>query len=84
VLSKDVSYGISNCSMHALFHMFQMTRIQWYFQISVMRISEVDENEIVPPSYDPMCATLSKGCYPVLIVDHAKLVDRAYGPAEGR
>jgi len=49
-----------------------------------MRASAVDENEIVPPSYDPMCATLKKGCYPALVIDPAKLVDHAYGPAEGR
>ena len=44
----------------------------------------VDENQTVDPSYDPMCATLSKGCYPVLIHDPAKLVDPATGPAEAR
>mmetsp|Transcript_11454 Transcript_11454/g.16684 ORF Transcript_11454/g.16684 Transcript_11454/m.16684 type:complete len:689 (-) Transcript_11454:183-2249(-) len=44
----------------------------------------VDENEIVQPSYDPMCATLSKGCYPVLIIDPEKLVDPQYGPVEAR
>ena len=44
----------------------------------------VNENETVTPSYDPMCATLSKGCYPVLIVDPEKLVDPILGPAEAR
>ncbi len=44
----------------------------------------VDESETVTPSYDPMCATLSKGCYPVLIIDPDKLVDPTYGPAEAR
>eukprot|EP00551_Chaetoceros_affinis_P006475 CAMPEP_0203662092 /NCGR_PEP_ID=MMETSP0090-20130426/179_1 /ASSEMBLY_ACC=CAM_ASM_001088 /TAXON_ID=426623 /ORGANISM="Chaetoceros affinis, Strain CCMP159" /LENGTH=716 /DNA_ID=CAMNT_0050524837 /DNA_START=368 /DNA_END=2518 /DNA_ORIENTATION=- len=44
----------------------------------------VDENETVTPSYDPMCATLTKGCYPVLIVDPEKLVDPILGPAEAR
>ncbi len=64
---------------------WQMSILPNFFSKHEMRHGRfVDENEIVPPSYDPMCATLSKGCYPVLIVDHAKLVDRAYGPAEGR
>mmetsp|Transcript_18541 Transcript_18541/g.21397 ORF Transcript_18541/g.21397 Transcript_18541/m.21397 type:complete len:712 (+) Transcript_18541:74-2209(+) len=44
----------------------------------------VDENEVVDPSYDPMCATLSMGCYPVLVIDPLKLVDPDYGPAEAR
>ena len=44
----------------------------------------VDEGEVVEPSYDPMCATLSKGCYPVLVIDPLKLVDPDYGPAEAR
>ena len=30
------------------------------------------------------CATLSKGCYPVLVVDPDKLVDPDYGPDEAR
>mmetsp|Transcript_17618 Transcript_17618/g.26371 ORF Transcript_17618/g.26371 Transcript_17618/m.26371 type:complete len:480 (-) Transcript_17618:224-1663(-) len=44
----------------------------------------VEENETITPSYDPMCATLSKGCYPVLIIDPERLVDPELGPAEGR
>ena len=44
----------------------------------------VDENETVTPSYDPMCATLTKGCYPQLLVDPEKLVDPDYGPIEAR
>ncbi len=44
----------------------------------------VDENATVPDSYDPMCSTLSKGCYPVLVVDPAKLVEPGHGPIEAR
>ena len=45
----------------------------------------VDENiDVDTPSYDPMCATLSKGCYPVAVIDPDKLVDPVYGPAEAR
>ena len=44
----------------------------------------VEENETVADNYDPMCATLENGCYPVLVVDPAKLVDPDYGPAESR
>jgi len=31
-----------------------------------------------------MCSTLTKGCYPVLVVDPEKLIDRTEGPAESR
>ncbi len=47
----------------------------------------VHDNETVAAAqdnYDPMCATLSKGCYPVLVIDPAKLVDPVSGPAESR
>lgn len=44
----------------------------------------VDEDEVVTPSYDPMCATITSGCYPVLVIDPEKLVDPIYGPAESR
>ena len=44
----------------------------------------VDKNETVVESYDPMCATLSKGCYPVLVIDPAKLVEHGYGHVESR
>ena len=44
----------------------------------------VTELNGVTGSYDPMCATLSKGCYPVLILDPEKLADPEYGPAESR
>ena len=44
----------------------------------------VGENDTVPDSYDPMCSTVTKGCYPVAIIDPEKLVDPLYGPAEGR
>jgi hypothetical protein len=64
---------------------WQMSILPNYFTKHEMRHGRfVDENEIVPPSYDPMCATLSQGCYPVLIVDPDKLVDPQYGPAEAR
>ena len=44
----------------------------------------VDEGEVVEHNIDPMCATLSEGCYPVLVIDPLKLVDPEYGPAEAR
>ena len=44
----------------------------------------IEEGQVVQPSYDPMCDTLSKGCYPVLALDPDKLVDPQYGPAEAR
>ncbi len=44
----------------------------------------VDEGEEVDPNYDPMCATLSEGCYPALVIDPQKLVHSEYGPAEAR
>ena len=44
----------------------------------------VGEEEVLPDSYDPMCATLTKGCYPVLVIDPEKLVDPIYGPVESR
>ena len=44
----------------------------------------VGENDTVTPSYDPMCATLSEGCYPVAVIDPVKLVENDYGPMEAR
>ena len=44
----------------------------------------VDENQTITPSYDPMCTTLSKGCYPVLVFDPSKLIDLDYGANESR
>ena len=56
-----------------------------YFTKHEMRHGRfVGENETVTPSFDPMCATLSKGCYPALVIDPAKLVDHDYGAAEAR
>lgn len=56
-----------------------------YFTKHEMRHGRfVNENETVTPSYDPMCATLSKGCYPVLVIDPAKLVEPGHGPIENR
>ena len=64
---------------------WQMSILPNFFSKHEMRHGRfVDENELVPPSYDPLCATLSQGCYPVLIVDPDKLVDPQYGPAEAR
>lgn len=34
--------------------------------------------------YDPMCATIDQGCYPVRIISAEKLVVPETGPAEGR
>ena len=64
---------------------WQMAILPNFFTKHEMRHGRfVDENETVPESYDPMCATLSKGCYPVLVIDPAKLVEPGYGPIESR
>jgi len=64
---------------------WQMSILPNYFTKHEMRHGRfVDEDEIVTPSYDPMCATLSEGCYPQLVIDPVKLVDPLYGPAEAR
>ena len=44
----------------------------------------MDKGEVFEPSYDPMCATISKGCYLVFVIDPLKLVDPDYGIAEAR
>ena len=54
------------------------------FEMRYGRFVNETESETITPSYDPMCATLSKGCYPVLVVDPDKLVDPDYGPDEAR
>ena len=46
-------------------------RIKWY-------------PEPASPHYDPMCATIEEGCYPVSIISAEKLVLPETGPAEGR
>ncbi len=56
-----------------------------YFTKHEMRYGRfVEPGDYVEPSYDPMCATLTEGCYPVLVIDPAKLVDPDYGPMEAR
>ena len=56
-----------------------------YFTKHEMRFGRfVEPGEIVPPSYDPMCDTLTKGCYPTLVIDPDKLMDHDYGPTEAR
>jgi len=42
------------------------------------------ETTPVTPSYDPMCATITSGCYPVRIISGEKLVAPDTGPTEGR
>jgi len=49
-------------------------RYKWY----------ISDPTIVSPNYDPMCATIEKGCYPVSIISAEKLVVPETGPAEGR
>ena len=64
---------------------WQMAILPNYFTKYEMRYGRfVSPGDYVEPSYDPMCSTLSKGCYPVLIIDPAKLVDPDYGPMEAR
>jgi hypothetical protein len=64
---------------------WKMAILPNFFTKHEMRFGRfVDEGEEVTPSYDPMCDTLSQGCYPVLVIDPAKLVDPDYGPAESR
>ena len=64
---------------------WQMSILPNYFTKHEVRHGRfVGENQTVEESYDPMCATLSKGCYPVMVLDPSKLVDHDYGPAEAR
>lgn len=64
---------------------WKMAILPNYFTKHEMRHGRfVNENETVTPSYDPMCATLSNGCYPALVIDPLKLVDHQYGPAEAK
>ncbi len=64
---------------------WQMSILPNYFTKHEVRHGRfVGENETVTPSYDPMCSTLPNGCYPVLAIDPAKLIDPDYGPAEAR
>jgi len=44
----------------------------------------VNDTDALTNTYDPMCATLSKGCYPVMVLDPEKLVHPDYGPIEAR
>jgi len=44
----------------------------------------VSATDTIIPAYDPMCATVSKGCQPVLALDPDKLTDLDDGPAEAR
>ena len=64
---------------------WQMAILPNYFTKHEIRHGRfVNETDIIPDSYDPMCATLEHGCYPVQIIDPVKLVDPVYGPAEAR
>ena len=64
---------------------WQMAILPNFFTKHEMRHGRfVKEGANVTRSYDPMCATVTRGCYPVLVVDPEKLVDPAYGPAESR
>ena len=56
----------------------------WFTKHEMRHGRFVDEQEVVTDSYDPMCATLTKGCYPVLVIDPEKLADPIYGPIESR
>ena len=49
-------------------------RYKWY----VENATEAESH------YDPMCATITNGCYPVRIISAEKLVVPETGPAEGR
>jgi len=44
----------------------------------------VSDPTTVPPTYDPMCMTIDRGCYPVRVLSGEKLLDHDAGPAEGR
>ncbi len=64
---------------------WQMAILPNYFTKHEVRHGRfIGENQTIEPSYDPMCATLSKGCYPVMVLDPSKLVDEDYGPAEAK
>ena len=65
---------------------------QWQMQILPNFFSKhevrhgrfVGQNDTITDNYDPMCATLSKGCKPVMLLDPDKLKDHDYGAAESR
>lgn len=64
---------------------WQMAMLPNFFTKFEMRHGRfVEDNTTITPSYDPMCATLSKGCYPVQIIDPEKLMDKVDGAAEAR
>ena len=88
-----IDYYMEAGLMRDMFNNHQLTKPeQWkmailphYFTKHEMRHGRfVDEHEIVPPSYNPMCTTFEKGYYTALVIDPAKLVDHAYDPAESR
>ena len=68
-----------------LWGQWQMATRPNFFTKYEMRFGRfVHGNVTVPDEHDPMCATLTKGCYPVQVIDPEKLVDPLYGPAEAR
>jgi hypothetical protein len=87
-----MDYYMENGLMRDMFNHKKTIPAQWamitapnYFTKYEMRFGRfVDENETVPESYDPMCATLAHGCYPVQIIDPEKLVHSELGAAEAR
>ena len=44
----------------------------------------VGKDDIVVPSYDPVCDHISGGCHPVRIVSGERLLDHDKGPLENR
>jgi len=85
-------YYMEDGLMRDMFSHNVTTETQWklatlpnFFTKFEMRYGRfVDEGEAVEPNYDPMCATLSQGCYPAVVIDPQKLVHPEYGPAEAR
>ncbi len=66
-------------------HMAILPNFFTKFEVRHGRFVHDNETEYAAQdNYDPMCATLSKGCYPVLALDPEKLVDPDYGAAESR
>ena len=87
-----MDYCMENGLMRDMFNHKMTIPAQWtmiiapnYFTRYEMRFGRfVDKNEVVPESYDSMCATLEHGYYPVQIIHPEKLVHSELGAAEAR
>ena len=89
-----IDYYMEGGLMRDMFNHELTIPMQWFiatlpnfftkFEMRHGRFVDENETDTLEHNYDPMCATLTKGCYPVLVIDPAKLVDLDYGPTESR